>query len=245
MSSQSVKLWPIVWNQFLLKLKANTDMLTGLAIFQVIALIFSLGGSAGFNYGSGVEFNIYTSDIIVVFTMIWLLVIGVQVLRPASALMTYSMIANRKVDHLSNIIWLVTMAIIGTVTVLLANVLLQLMMSYFSEGVPLLPEAQLSIGEYLVGVCTIFVYVLLAGAIGYFLGVLSQWNQLVKVFIPILLIVALLIVPNMVSEDVIVTVFTFIFLDEIFLLFALKMIVLAGLLFFASMKMGNRLEVRK
>ncbi|HLR14266.1 MAG TPA: hypothetical protein VK144_00445 [Bacillota bacterium] len=245
MSSQGVKFWSIVWNQFLLKLKANTDMLTGLAIFQVIALIFSFGGNGSFNYGSGVEFNIYTSDLIVIFTMIWLIVIGVQVLRPAGALMTYSMIANRKVDHLSNIIWLIVMTGIATVAVLLANVLLQLITSYFSGGVSLLPEVQLSIGEYVVGVCTIGLYLLLASACGYFLGVLSQWNELVKVFIPILLIGALLIVPNMVSEGVIINVFTFIFLDELFLLFALKILIVTGLLFFMSMRMGNRLEVRK
>lgn len=245
MSSQTVKFWPVVWKQFLLKLKANTDMFTGLAIFQVIALIFSFGGNGTFFYGSGIEFNVYTNDVIVIFTMIWLMVIGVQILRPVSALTTYSMVANRTVDYLSNIIWLIVMAGIGTVAVLLANVLLQLITSYLSGGVTVLSDVQLSIGEYVVGVGTIYLYLLLAGACGKFLGVLSQWNQLVKVFIPLLLIGGLFILPTMVSEGVIIHIFTFIFLDEFFLLFALKMLIVSGLLFFMSMRMGNRLEVRK
>ncbi len=245
MSSQTIKFWPVVFKQFLFKWKANMDMFTGLAILQVIALFFSYNGSGTFSYGSGVEFNIYTSDILVVFTMIWLLVIGVQILRPVSALTTYTMIANRKVDHMSNIIWLIVMSGIGTVAVLLANVLLQLIMSYISGAVTLMPEVSLTFGSYVIGTLTTFIYLVFAGAVGYFFGVLSQWNQLVKVIIPFLLIGALLIAPAIIPEDILINAFSFVFLEKVFMIFVLKMFVIISLLFVASAGIGNRLEVRK
>lgn len=245
MSSKSIKLWPIVWKQFQMKWKANIDLLSGLAIFQVIALLFSVNGSGTFNYGSGMEFRIYTGDLIVVFTMIWLIAIGVQILRPVSALTTYTMVANRKSDHLSNIIWLIVMSVIGVVAVVLATILLQVIMGYFGGGSQVQPEVQLSTGNYLMGVGTIYMYVLFAGAVGYFFGVLSQWNQMIKVFLPLLLIGALLVAPNIIPENILIGVFSFIFLEKVFALFILKMLVLTSLLFLASMSMGNRLEVRK
>lgn len=245
MSSKTIKFWPIVFKQFLFKWNVNKDMFTGLAILQVIALFLSYNGSGTFSYGSGVEFNIYTSDILVIFTMIWLLVIGVQILRPINGLATYTMIANRNVDHVSNIIWLIVMSGIGTVAVMLANVLLQLIMSYISGAVTLMPEVSLTFMDYAMGALTTFIYLVFAGAVGYFFAVLSQWNQLVKVVIPFLLIGALLVAPAIIPEDILINTFSFIFLEKVFVIFALKMIVVISLFFAASVGIGSRLEVRK
>lgn len=245
MSSQTIKFWPVVFKQFIFKWKANMDMFTGLAILQVVALLFSYNGSGSFSYGSGVEFHIYTSDIIVVFTMIWVLVIGVQILRPISGLTTYTMVANRKVDHTSNVIWLIVMSAIGTVTVLLANILLQFIMGYLGSDVSLLPEIQLTFSNYIAGALTTFIYLVFAGAVGYFFGVLSQWNQFIKIFIPFLIIGTLLIAPTIIPEDILIKVFSFIFLEKLLVVFVIKMLVIISLLFIASMGIGNRLEVRK
>jgi len=245
MSSKTIKFWPVVFKQFLFKWNVNKDMFTTLAILQVIALFFSYSGSGTFHYMDGVELNFHTSDILIVFTMIWLLVIGVQILRPMNELPTYTMTANRKVDHMSNIVWLVVMSGIGTVTVLLASVLLQLIMNYMSGSIAIMPEVPLTFWSYITGAVTTFIYLIFAGAFGYFFSVLSQWNQLVKIIIPFFLIGTLFIAPAIIPDDLLISIFSFIFLEKVFIVFVLKMIVIISLLFAASIGIGNRLEVRK
>lgn len=245
MSLEKVNFWSLVRKQFTFKWKSNIDMLTGLAILQVIALIFSSNGTGTFMHFSGVQFHLYTSDILVVFTMIWLLAIGIQVLRPINSVSTYTMVANRVVDHLSNVIWLIVMSGIGTITVLLASTLLQLINRYITGGVHVLSEINIPLWNYMMGAGSIFFYLLLAGAAGYFFGVLSQWNAGVKVLLPVILIGGLLFAPMIFPEDLLIQVFSFIFLEKTFYAFVLKVGIVSAILFVASISIGNRLEVRK
>lgn len=244
MSLQEVNVWSIVWKQFQYKWQSNKDMLTGLAIFQAIGLFLSATGGT-FHHDFGFEFHWYTSDLLVVFAMIWLIVISVQILRPTNRLSTHIMVANRTTDHLSNILWLLVISVIATIVVLLSSVLLQIIMRYIASGIHLSPELHIPFWEYMMGVGSIYLYVLLAGAVGYFFGILSQWNGAMVIVIPVVLIGGLLIAPIYISEDLLIGMFSFLFLEQVFYLFTIKVIALIVTLFVLSIAMGNRLEVRK
>ncbi|SEN23212.1 hypothetical protein SAMN05192533_110112 [Mesobacillus persicus] len=246
MSLTTTSLAETVKKQYFYKLKANIDSFSSLVGIQILAILFSLGGisSSGMG-GSFVNVNVkyYSPDLVLVFTLIWSFITAVTITTRPYRNHDFSFVTSRLSSSLSNILFLVTASVLGSVTALLSGNLLQ-MISYL-----ILNEQLYNIGsgaEHMVlGFVVAFLYLMLIGACGYLIGSLIQVSKLFVLLFPILFI-GLLFLEGVVTNGFIVSnVYKFYAMESVLFLFVGKTVLTAVALFIAAISILNRLEVRR
>ena len=246
MSLTTTSLAETVKKQYFYKLKANIDSFSSLVGIQILAILFSLGGisSSGMG-GSFVNVNVkyYSSDMVLIFTLIWSFITAVTITTRPYRNHDFSFVTNRLSSSLSNILFLVTASVLGSITALLSANLLQVISYIF------LDEQIYNIGNgtqhMILGFTVSFLYLMLIGACGYLIGALIQVS---KLFIPLfpILFIGLLFLEGVVSNGFIVSnVYTFYAMESALILFIIKTVFTAVTLFIAAISILNRLEVRR
>lgn len=249
-SLSKVTLDQVVKKQFLYKLSAYSGVYISLIILQVIAVLFSLNGVGNSSGGSElVRLNIhyYSANLIFVFTMLWVFIVSIIITSKAYRDEDFSFVSNRLSSDLSNVFFIILVSTIGTITALMSKYLLQVI-------VLLLPKfdsfyqsiISINMGSFLVmGTLTAFLYVLLCGAAGYFVGTLVRVSNLFKILVPVL-IVGYLFFGGFISQvSGLTTIVEFFYLETSFIVFALKVLITVLALFTSSIALFNRMEVRQ
>src|SRR6476660_9775510 len=132
MSLTKVNLAETVKKQYKFKLKANIDVFSSLVWIQLLAILFSLGGVASMGGGSvDLNFNVkyYSADLVVVFTMLWSFVTAITITTKPYRNHDFTFVSNRLSSSLSNILFLLTVSFIGSITATLAGNLVKLLVS--------------------------------------------------------------------------------------------------------------------
>ncbi|MCG1020797.1 hypothetical protein [Sutcliffiella horikoshii] len=240
----------LVKKQFLYKLNAYSGVYLSLIILQVIAVLFSLNGVGSSGGGSElVSLNIhyYSANLIFVFTMLWVFIVSIIITSKTYRNEDFSFVTNRLSSDLSNVFYVLLVSVIGTITALMSKYLLQVI-------VLLLPKfdsfyhspVSMNIGSFLVtGTLTAFLYILLCGGIGYFVGTLVRVSNLFKILVPVLF-VGYLFFGGFISEvSALATMVEFYYLETSFLAFVFKVLITVLALFGSSITIFNRMGVRQ
>jgi hypothetical protein len=243
-----VKLFDVVKNQFLYKLKAYLSIFSSLLIIQAVGMLLSLNGSSSMGMSSdGYSLNIsyYTGDMVIIFTMLWSFISAIIITTKAYRNDDFVFVANRFSSNLSNICFLVFASIIGGVTAMLSGILLKVVMYFILDDGNVMGTA-ISFQELLLGMIVSTFYVLLVASLGYLVGVLVQISKWFSVLLPAVFFSYLFLSINKNEEAPIILETVKFFAKETSLLFfVLKVIVTASILFYGSIILANKMEVRQ
>ncbi|KAA9019481.1 hypothetical protein [Niallia endozanthoxylica] len=249
MSLLTVNTVEIVKKQFLFKLKANIDAFSSLVWIQLLAMLFSLGGVAtqGFHSdGLSISIKYFSSDMVIVFTMIWGLVTAITITTKPYRYFDFSFVTNRATSSLANIIYLFAASVIGGVTAMLAKGLL-IIIGYFFLDFQLLDfySQPVHVRDFMIGIVAAVLYIFFISSIGYFIGTLVQVSKLFIVGIPVLFIGSMFLDGMMQREPIAMKTLQFYFVETSLFLFTIKILISTALFFAASISILNRMEVRK
>ncbi|WP_066069097.1 hypothetical protein [Neobacillus soli] len=248
MSLTKVRLTDVVKKQYAYKLKAYIQVFTTLIALQLLAIFFSLNGVGSMGSSSEsleMDVHYYSADIVVFFTMLWSFIIAILITTKAYRNDDFVFVTNRVSSNLSNALFLLTASVIGGVTAIMSSYLMKVIMYFFVDAQYLNGTSIMAAPmEWLLGIFSTTCYVFLLGALGYWVGTLIQINKAFALLLPALFFGAF-IVEGTGTAKLVSTVYDFIFTESSILLFIVKIIVIAGLLFSSSMVFSNRMEVKQ
>lgn len=246
MSLTRVTLVDTVKKQCFFKLKTNIPSLSSLIGIQLLALLFSLGGVASSAMGrTNVWFNIqyYTADIVIIFTLIWVFVTAITMTTKPHRDHDFTFVTNRLSSSLSNILFLLTVSFVGSITAILAGNLIKIITYILLDQQ--LYSFVLGLQEFIMGICVTILYGLLVASIGYFIGTLVQVSKIFIILFPGLFFGSLFLRPSMQQEPLITNIFQFYVMESSLTLFIVKIVITTGLLFTIAISILNRMEVRR
>ncbi len=238
---QEADLLAITYKQYGYKLKAHMSFVPGLIVAQIIALLLSLGGVSG--VGSGgmdlfVTINNYSANIVIVMTFIWLFAITTSI-AGNTLKMDLTLVSNRLSGNLSNAGLLLTASIFGGLTASLFNVLLRFIIYFAFDRAEIISNGFYpSFADLLLGMALTILYMLLIAAAGYLFGVSKLLGILTIIILAAIIGLAR---TNFWFFKIIINFFT---AETSPLLFTLKIIIAAIIIFGLSTVVSNRMEVK-
>jgi len=244
MSLTKVSLIDVVKKQYIYKLKAYSQVFMSLIFLQLLAVLFSMNGvgSMGGSTGGSVELQVkyFSADFVAAFTMLWGFITAILITTKAYRNDDFVFVANRISSNLSNAVFLLTASVVGGITAMLSSYLLKVIVNYFFKSTPIL-DAPI---ELLLGIFSTILYVFLFCALGYLVGTLVQISKAFTVLLPAAFFGTLILEGLSGKAGTVANVFDFFFTESSLVLFIVKIIVSAGLLFSGAFVLSNRLEVR-
>ncbi|MGD6871464.1 hypothetical protein ACQCU1_04605 [Sutcliffiella horikoshii] len=250
MSLNKVTLEQVVKNQFIYKIGAYSGVFISLIILQLIAVLFSLNGvgmSGGGSNQISYSLHYYSGNLVFVFTMLWVFIVSIIITSKAYRNEDFSFVNNRLSSDLSNILFVILVSVIGTVTSLLSPFLIKVIL-FFLPKFDLIYYSPVSINMFsffFYGIVTAFCYIFLCGAAGYFVGTVVRLSSLFKILLPVVF-VGYLFLGEMISEvSSLPTIVEFFYFESSLVTFVLKTILTVVLLFVSSVAIFNRVEVRQ
>ncbi|WP_042459373.1 hypothetical protein [Neobacillus dielmonensis] len=248
MSLASMTMTEVIKKQYIYKLQAYIQVFFSLLFLQLIAVLFSLSGVATMGTSGGMvdmEIRYYSADLVVVFTMLWGFISAVLITTRAYRNDDFLFVTNRFTSNLSNMLFLLTASLIGAITAILSFYLLSIVVNlfgsdYFINNTPVLKDPV----EVLLGMFSAFLYILLFCMLGYLAGTLVQVHKSFVVLLPAAFLGSLFLDLADGRAGVFAEVFKFYHSEHSILLFTVKVMVTAGVLFLVSAGLSNRLEVR-
>lgn len=242
-----VELSNVVRKQYRYKLKSYLGVFTSLIAIQLLAMVFSSGGVSTYYSdvnGFSIEINKVSGNLILSFTMLWAFITAIMITTRAYRYDDFAFVTNRLSSNLSNILFLLSASFIGGTLAILSSFLLKVILFIFYDGQLLISHVITPV-QILIGIIGASCYLFAISAIGYLVGTIVQLNKIFAVLIPVLFFGSFFYVGTRWNVTLVVSLKESI-VDETFLLiFALKIVVISGLLFLAATTISNRLEVRK
>lgn len=243
MSLSTISLMQTVKRQFLFKLKANIDSLSSLIWIQLLAILFSFGGVSTMWSSSGassIEIQYFTGDVVVVFTMIWSFTTAITLTTKSYRYQDFTFVTNRLSSSFSNILFLLCVNILGSLTAILSGNLISVIKYLFSNTQ--LYHIEMNGLDIVGGIVLTFLYLSMFSALGYLIGSFVQLHKIFAVLIPILILGPLF---SMQGDALIVKLYQFYIEESSFFFFFLKSLLTTVLLLIPAISLMNRLEVRK
>lgn len=248
MSLKQISLQDVVKRQYLFKLKSYFGVFGTLMLLQVVSLLLAFNGTSSFGSGSdsiSVTISYYSADVTIAFTILWGIISSILLTTKAYRFDDYTFVANRLSSHLANILFIVTMSIVGGLTAMLSSFALRSSLHYFINVEMVksfsLLDAPL---ELFVGIGATILYVLLASCVGYFVGTLVQFHKVLIVLIPVAFFGSFFITNEQGEPQIPMVLNSLLFSESSFPLFAVKVIVIAAILLVMSVVGSNRMGVR-
>ncbi|WP_136833344.1 hypothetical protein [Robertmurraya kyonggiensis] len=241
MSLSTANLMETVKKQYSFKLKANIDAISSLVGIQLVAILFSLGGIGGSlssSEGLQINFNYYSADVVLVFTMFWALVTAITITTKPYRNHDFTFVTNRLSSSLSNILFLLTGSLLGAVTANLSRYLLQLIAFLFRDQQ--VYSGPFDFPVFILGIVMSALYIFCVCSIGYLIGALVQVNKSFVLLVPVLIIGSIFL-----GESILVQLFQFYVMEPNFVFFLIKILITTALFFLASISILNRMEVRR
>ena len=249
MSLTKVSLIDVVKKQYIYKLKAYSQVFMSLIFLQLLAVLFSMNGvgSMGGSTGGSVELQVkyFSADFVAAFTMLWGFITAILITTKAYRNDDFVFVTNRVSSNLSNAVFLLTASVIGGITAMLSSYLLKVIVYYFISDLSIKSITVLEAPmELLLGIFSTILYVFLFCALGYLVGTLVQISKAFTVLLPAAFFGTLILEGLSGKAGTVANVFDFFFTESSLVLFIVKIIVSAGLLFSGAFVLSNRLEVR-
>ncbi|WP_127484977.1 hypothetical protein [Neobacillus mesonae] len=248
MSLTKVSLREIIKQQYAYKLKAYSQVFMSLVIIQVFAILFSQGGSAMMGSSGGLidlELRYYSSDVVIAFTLLWGFITAILITTKAYRNDDFIFVTNRLTSNLSNMLFLLTASVIGAITALMSSFIVKIIIVLFKSEVFINGTASAAGGfDLIIGFFATLLYIFLVSALGYFVGTLIQLSRVFAFVLPVLFVGGLILDGMIGQAGIVAGMFTFFFLEEVFIFFIVKSLITAGLLFTGAFILSNRMEVK-
>ena len=245
MSLSEVNLLSVVRKQYLYKLKAFSTSIYSLMIVQLLGLLISLGGVGSTSFHTdniGVSIKYYSASLIIVSSFLWVFVKAFWLPAKNYKSIDFTLVTNRLSSNLSNIGVLLTACIYTGFTATLAGPILRVILYLSTDHSSIVAEGfAIVVSELILGIIVSFLYMVLLGSIGYFLGTLTQINS----FFAILLPVAFLGLVWTGRVKIIENMFQFFASETSLIMLAFKMILTSVVLLGVSIILTNRMEVAR
>lgn len=227
--------------QFFYKVHAHYSMFSTMVMMQLIGLIFSIGGE---NYGIGtshieLDMKVSSGSIVIAFTFFWIFIMAMMMtMRPAKSMM-YTFITNKRINHLSNLLFIVFLSMIGGVSSYLLGFFIKLVtfLLYGSENILFVERVMLK--EAILGIAVTILYMLLISSIGYFLGEIFSLHKIFIVVIPVVFAGFLIVF----HESMIEPLFSFFTEENHFIIFTIRVLFVVSILFLIAFQLDRRSEV--
>ncbi|NBI28550.1 hypothetical protein [Chengkuizengella marina] len=246
MSLTRTNLAKTIKKQYFFKLKANITSFTLLIGVQLLALLFSLGGVASSSFGSSsirLNTQYYTADIVIIFTLIWAFVMAITITTKPHRDLDFTFVTNRLSSSFANILYLLTVSIVGSMMAILSDNLLRVIIYTFLDKQ--FYSSTMGLQEFIMGISITSFYVLMVCSIGYFVGTLVQISSLFTILLPALFFGSLFLRPSMDEKPIITNAFEYYLLESSLTLFIVKIVITTALFFTISTSILNRMEVRQ
>ncbi|WP_164670785.1 hypothetical protein [Virgibacillus doumboii] len=237
-----------VKKQFNFKLKSFVGVFSGLIILQLLALLFSLGGTASMSRGgTAYDFQVryFGADIVVVFTMLWAFINAILIKTKAYTEDDFLFVTNRLSSNLSNIAFLVAACIVGGVTAILSGYLLKDVIYFLFDTSPIMQTGMANVPDLVIGILATILFVFTCSSAGYLVGTLVQLHKSMAYIIPVVVIGLIMVVAQQTGVHMVVEVGQFYFAESSFWILVCKTVATSAVLFGASILISNRLEVKK
>ncbi|MFC3018030.1 hypothetical protein [Virgibacillus litoralis] len=247
MSLTDPSLAVVVRKQIQFKMKSCIGMFSTLIVLQLIALVFSFGGTGmmgGTRSSLEYEMNYYSADIILVFTMLWAFINAILIKTKDYREDDFVFVTNRVSSNLSNIVLLLIVSIVGAITAMLSSYLLRIGIYFFSDNKEII-YTEVEFLELLTGIIAAGLFIFLFSGLGYIIGTLVQLNKTFAFIIPVVFLGFIFLVEMSSEVHLLLEIGKFYFNEESFWLLTSKTIMTSGLLFTAAMLVSNRLEVKQ
>jgi hypothetical protein len=242
-----VNAWNLVKKQYRYKLKSYFGVFTSLVVIQILAIFFSFNGTGMSGGSSGTldfEVHYFTSDIIQVFMMLWAFLSAIIITTKAYRYDDYVFVTNRRISHYSNVLFLFTASVFAGVTVYLSTHLFKVITYIVKDSSSIMVDS-LTVTGLLSGMSASILYILLFASAGYFVGMLTQFNKIFSILLPVVFVGALILDGLTGNPTLLVNAATFFGAETSFFVFLIKILGVSFLLLLGSMGVSNRLEVRK
>lgn len=249
MSLTNPNLSVVVRKQIQFKMKSCIGMFSTLVILQLLALLFSLGGS-GMLGGSrsmvSYEINYYSIDIIVVFTILWAFINAILIKTKAYREDDFVFVTNRVSSNLSNIVFLLIGSIVGGITAVLSGYLLRIAIYFlFDDNQQIIYSSGYNLMDLVVGTIAMILLIFLFSSFGYIIGTLVHLHKAFTYIVPVSILGFIFLFEVSTEFHVLMEIGSFYFGEDSFWLFGGKAIITLALFFAGSMMISNRLEVRQ
>lgn len=247
MSLIEVNLPEIVKKQYLFKLKSYNRIFSSMVVLQIVGILFSLGGTGGGGGGSNnIEYKVsyYSSTTVMFFTFLWAFISAILLTTKANRFDDFSLITTRVCSHLSNFLILLTASILGGLSFFLSGFLLKLIIYFFVNRQVYTGEGYVPL-DFLIGITSSVLYVLLFCALGYVTGTLVQLHKGFILLLPGLYIGLIIWGDNNRFVRILKNITEFFTTEQSIILFGIKVIITAGMLFAFAIAISNRMEVKQ
>ncbi|MBS3976475.1 MAG: hypothetical protein KGZ75_07080 [Syntrophomonadaceae bacterium] len=250
MSLTKTSLFNVTKTQYQYKLKAYIGFFGALAAVQAIAVLLSLGGMGGAGTGTEmIQFSIklFSNEIIVLLTFFWAVVVSVALTTKGYRDGDAVFVSNRLSSNLANGAFLLTCCLAGGLTAVLSGVVLRLVLFFSTGGAGIVSQNFfMTPAELAVGTAVTALYLLLLGTAGYLCGMLVQYSKVFVVILPSLFFGLLILVGRDAGiREMLLPPINFVVQESSLILLALKIILIAAVMFGIALLLSNRAEVRK
>ena len=174
MSLISSSIFNITKTQYLYKLKTNFGLFFSLILVQIFAIIFSqvgVGSSGMSTSGVFIAIAYFSGNTVIVFTLIWAFIISILMTTKNNRNMDFTFVSNRFTSNYSNIGFLMTLGLYGSLTTSLSRNLIGALVYLIAGGKSIISDGFIISPQYmLVNIISMLLYIILISSIGYFLG---------------------------------------------------------------------------
>lgn len=238
---QQVDFSTILKKQFLYKVHAHYSMFSTMVILQLIGVIFAFGGE---NYGTGTEnimlnVKISSGSIVIGFTLFWIFIMAILMTTKQNKSMMHTFITNKKLNHLSNILFLLLLSVIGGISSYLIGFFIKTITFLWYSTENIIVVEKITFVEVILGIVVTTLYMFLLGAIGYFLGEIFALHRLFIIIIPVIFIGFLIIF----HESALGPMFDFFTQESNFVIFTIKVFIVTSVLFLIASQIDRYSEV--
>lgn len=246
MSLIEVRLIDVVKKQVQFKLKSYLGIFHSLIILQIFGLFLSTLGVSNMTepgYGRSISVDYFNNGVLIGITAVWLFINTLLLTTKAYREDDFTFVSTRKSRLLADVCFIVLLALLGTVTSLLATNVLKVLLSF--SHVDLIVTNSLSFFTIMTTLLMVLSYFILVGAIAYTIGSIIQRNKLVAIVLSMMFIIigmiSIIIGGEEKQIDLLISFFT---KEPVFIFLLIKIFLANGLLFFISWKVANNQEVR-
>lgn len=244
------KLSEIVKKQYYFKLHMYRNAFVILIFLQMFFIVLG-----GVEYIFPTNFPMYdfpwvtwissTNDNVLSVTLIWTIIMGFQIPSRKRLNESFTFVTNRFVHHLSNFFLMLTISMIGGLSVVLSGSAIK-MFAYLRYEIKMIesPGFITSPSDFFIRVVTCFAYMMLFILTSYAVTSFIQRSQKTIVFFAIGWIVLSSVTKQWNGPDFLTRMTEFFFNDSNLVLFLIKIVLTVTALFIASVAVTNRLEVK-
>lgn len=241
---KQLELKEIVKKQFVFKLKTYHNLIGSLLLFQLIALFFSLFGQMSSMTMDLVTVtnNIYSADVIISFTLLWIFVMSFYIKNRSAENMMYIFIVDKLSNHLADFLFMFVLSLLGSITSVLLGVGIRAFIILY-YGVDMISFIDyFTMSDLLFTLLIAFLYHLLVFSIGYVIAGLIQLHKSFIVLVPLFLFSLFVLSVNITNTEIF---FSFFVLESDIIVFFVKVLCTVIISWIFAFYIGRRLEVRK